>query len=97
MQVKDVAALLGDIYQAAVPVAGTLNLAATAPVELLRGVVDAPAGSYYVPLNQALGNMVFVALEPDSPNSYFSQALIDELSSVARVMSQPAANLRELP
>ena len=63
----------------------------------MRGVIDAPADSYYVPLDQALGNSVFVALEPDTPNSYFPQALIDELSSVARVMAQPAANLREVP
>jgi hypothetical protein len=97
MQVRDAAALLGDFYQAKVPTASVSNTDATVSVELLRGVIDAPAGSYYVPLDQALGNLVFVALEPDSPNSYFSQALIDELSSVARVMAQPAANLREVP
>ena len=97
MQVSDAAALLGDFYQDKVPTASVSNADATVSVELLRGVIDAPAGSYYIPLDQALGNLVFVALEPDSPNSYFSQALIDELSSVARVMSQPAANLREVP
>lgn len=97
MQVRDAAALLGDFYQAKVSTTSASNVGATVSVELLRGVVDAPAGSYYVPLDQALGNLVFVALEPDSPNSYFSQALIDELRSVARVMSQPAATLREVP
>ena len=97
MQVRDAAALLGDFYQAKVPATSASNVNTTVAVELLRGVIDAPSGSYYVPLDQALGNLVFVALEPDSPNSYFSQALIDELSAVARVMSQPAANLREVP
>jgi hypothetical protein len=97
MQVRDAAALLGDFYQAKEPSKSSPNVGATVSVELLRGVVDAPAGSYYVPLDQALGNLVFVALEPDTQNSYFSQALIDELQSVARVMAQPAANLREVP
>ena len=97
MRVTDAAALLGDLYQASEPAAGTPNMGATVSVELLRGLIDAPADSYYVPLDQALGNLVLVALEPDTPNSYFSQALIDELHSVARVMSQPAANLREVP
>jgi hypothetical protein len=97
MQVRDTAAFLGDFYQAKVPATSATNVNTTVAVELLRGVIDAPADSYYVPLDQALGNLVFVALEPDSPNSYFSQALIDELSAVARVMSQPAANLREVP
>jgi len=97
MQVRDAAALLGDFYQAKEPSKSSPNVGATVSVKLLRGVVDAPAGSYYVPLDQALGNLVFVALEPDTPNSYFSQALIDELTAVARVMAQPAANLREVP
>jgi hypothetical protein len=97
MQVRDTAALLGDFYQAKEPSKSAPNVGAPVSVELLRGVVDAPAGSYYVPLDQALGNLIFVALEPDTPNSYFSQALIDELQSVARVMAQPAANLREVP
>jgi hypothetical protein len=97
MQVRDTAAFLGDFYQAKVPATSASNVNTMVAVELLRGVIDAPAGSYYVPLDQALGNLVFVALEPDSPNSYFSQALIAELSAVARVMTQPAANLREVP
>jgi hypothetical protein len=97
MRVTDTAAMLGDFYQTSTPATGALKMNATVSVELLRGVIDAPAGSYYVPLDQALGNLVLVALEPDTPNSYFSQALIDELHSVARVMSRPAANLREVP
>ena len=103
MRVMDTAALLGDFYQ--VPASaestqaanGAASAGETVSIELLRGVVDAPAGSYYVALDQALGNLISVALEPDTPNSYFSQALIDELRQVARVMAQPAANLREVP
>jgi len=97
MQVRDAAALLGDFYQAREPSKSAPSVGATVTVDLLRGVVDAPAGSYYVPLDQALGNLVFAALEPDTPNSFFSQALIDELNAVARVMAQPSANLREAP
>lgn len=100
MRVTDTTAFLGDFYQVPASAKSAKDAASageTVTVELLRGVVDAPAGSYYVPLDQALGNLVSVALEPDTQNSYFSQALIDELRLAARVMAQPAANLREVP
>jgi hypothetical protein len=97
MQVRDATAFLGDLYQARESSKSAPNVSSTVSVDLLRGVVDAPAGSYYVPLDQALGNLVFAALEPDTTNSYFSQALIDELNAVARVMALPTANLREVP
>jgi hypothetical protein len=66
-------------------------------VALVRGVVDAPAGSYYVPLNQPLANLVIAALEPDTQSSYFANQLIDNLASIARVMSEPALRTEELP
>lgn len=103
MRVIDSTAFLGDFYQSPIPAKtaqparDAASAGPTVSIELLRGVVDAPAGSYYVPLDQALGNLVSVALEPDTPSSYFSQALVDELRFVARIMAQPAANLREVP
>ena len=55
-----------------------------------RSAIDIPEGSFYVPLNQAMANVAIAALEPDSQNSYFANSLIDDLGSVARIMTVPA-------
>ncbi|MBI5719802.1 MAG: peptidase M14 [Burkholderiales bacterium] len=47
------------------------------------------AGGWYVPLDQPLANLVLVALEPDSPNSYFANRLLPTLESAARVLVPP--------
>ncbi len=101
-------ALLGDMYRQTAPpasappqdVAGSAGAAAPLPaaeVTLVRGVIDAPAGSYYIPLNQPLANLAIAALEPDTPSSYFSNQLIDSLPSLARVMSDPSLQTEQLP
>ena len=63
----------------------------------MRGVIDAPVGSYYVPLNQPLANLVIAALEPDTQSSYFANQLLSDLASAARVMSEPSLKTEELP
>lgn len=64
---------------------------------LQRGVIDTPAGSYYVPLNQPLANLVIAALEPDTQNSYFANQLIESLGGTARVLSEPSLKTEVLP
>jgi hypothetical protein len=66
-------------------------------VGLASGVIDAPAGSFYVPANQPWGNLAVAALEPDTQNSYFANHVLDVLSSAARVMSVPALKLEPVP
>ena len=60
-------------------------------------MIDAPAGSFYVPLKQPLANLAIAALEPDTQNSYFSNQLLETLSSAARVMSVPELKTDEMP
>lgn len=62
----------------------------------LRSAIDAPAGSYYVPLNQPRANLAIAALEPDTQNSYFANRLIEELGQTARVMATPALVFEDL-
>ena len=107
LRVLEQGSLLGDIYretsrtEAASP--HTDNGGAPPPsvinteVTLTRGVIDAPTGSYYVPLNQPLANLAIAALEPDTPSSYFANQLIDSVASTARVMSNPALQTETLP
>jgi len=65
-------------------------------VSLVRGVVDVSRGSYYVPLDQPLANLVMAVLEPDTQNSYFANQLIDALQDTARIMSVPALKFEDL-
>ncbi|MBU6502986.1 MAG: peptidase M14 [Burkholderiales bacterium] len=105
MQVTQPGTVLGETYQQAAPAAGAQQSAGDpaadqqpiANVGLLRGVIDAPVGSYYVPVNQPLGSVVLAALEPDTRSSYFSNHLLDSLQSAARVLTVPALALQDMP
>jgi len=88
LQVMEPSAMLGDMYRAA---------QSPNRVQLLRGVIDAPVGSYYIPLNQPLANLAIAALEPDTRTSYFSNRLVNSLTDAARVMSEPTLKSEELP
>jgi hypothetical protein len=107
LRVLEQSALLGDIYRETSRSGGVRQDArgsmADGPpvikteVALMRGVIDAPAGSYYVPLNQPRANLAIAALEPDAQHSYFANQLLDSLASAARVMSEPSLKAEELP
>nr|WP_265290215.1 M14 family metallopeptidase [Verminephrobacter eiseniae] len=56
----------------------------------MRRAIDAPAGSFYVPLNQPRAPLAVAALEPDTQNSYFANRVIADLADIARVMAIPA-------
>ncbi|RCX08966.1 M14 family metallopeptidase [Extensimonas vulgaris] len=58
-------------------------------LRLRRSVIDAPLGSYYVPLSQSLAPLISAALEPDTPFSYYSQRLVPDLAAVARAVAAP--------
>jgi hypothetical protein len=59
-------------------------------VETERKKLEAPAGSFYVGLDQPLANLAVAALEPDTQNSFFANRLLPALASAARVMAPPA-------
>jgi len=63
--------------------------------QLSRTAIDAPAGSFYVPLNQPLANLAIAALEPDTQSSYFANRLIGGLGDTARVMATPSLVFEE--
>ena len=107
MRVSEAGSVLGDSYREVsrstgerLDVRGTITAAApviNAQVSLVRGVYDAPRNSYYVTLNQPLGNLVLAALEPDTQNSYFANAVLPDLQSTVRVMTEPTVKLENLP
>ena len=107
MRVVEAGSVLGDSYREVSRISGERldvrgTTAAAAPVinaqvSLVRGVYDVPRNSYYVTLNQALGNLVLAALEPDTQNSYFANAVLPDLQSTVRVMTEPTVKLEPLP
>ena len=107
LRVLEPSSMLGDMYRETARPAGTrqdvrgsitdAGQIVKTEVALVRGVIDAPQGSYYVPLSQPLATLVMAALEPDTQNSYFANQLIDSLASAARVMSEPAVKAEALP
>lgn len=111
MRVVDAGTVLGDLYRATGHSTGPNNavrqdvrggIADAEPitltqVELVRGLVDTPQGSFYVPLGQPLANLVLAALEPDTQNSYFANHILVNLSDTARIMAEPTGTLEKLP
>lgn len=91
--------VLGDTYtelpRAAVP--GQAFNPAPPELQVLRSAVDAPVGSFYVPLAQPLANLALAALEPDAPESFYANRILGALQGTTRVMSDPALRLEELP
>ncbi len=107
LRVAEQGSMLADSYRETARASGERQdvrgtISAEAPiiivqVSLARGVVDAPRGSYYVPLNQPLANLAVAALEPDTQSSYFANRILDGLQSTARVMGEPTLKFDESP
>lgn len=66
-------------------------------VEAVPTLLDVAPGSWYVPLDQPLANLVVAALEPDTQNSYFANRLLTRLEGSARVLARPEFKLSVLP
>ncbi|WPB58243.1 M14 family zinc carboxypeptidase [Xylophilus sp. GOD-11R] len=95
MRVMEPSSLLIDAYRETArrddPTRGTVLV----DVTVSRALADVPQGGFYVPASQPLGNLIFAALEPDSPDSFFARRVIDRLDAVGRVATVPALRLEE--
>jgi hypothetical protein len=58
-------------------------------VERVPALIDVPAGSYYVGLDQPLANLAIAALEPDTQSSYVTHRIVTDVSALARVLLPP--------
>ena len=66
-------------------------------VELVSAFIEAPGGSYYVPLDQPLANLVIAAMEPDTQNSYVAHGIVSSVTAQARVLTRPDVKAVALP
>ena len=66
-------------------------------VQLLPALLDVAIGSYYVSLEQPLGNLAVAVLEPESPASYAANGIIADVEHEARILTRPAIRTTALP
>jgi len=66
-------------------------------VQLIPALLDVNAGSYYVPLDQPLANLVVAALEPDTQNSFFANGVVASAANEARVLARPELKATPVP
>ena len=66
-------------------------------VQTVPALLDVKEGSYYVPLDQPLANVVIAAMEPDTQSSYLTSGIVTSVDSLARVLARPDAKLTVLP
>ena len=66
-------------------------------VQVEPALIDVKAGSYYVPLDQPLANLVVAALEPDTQNSYYANRIVSSPAGQARVLLPPELKTTPVP
>ncbi len=91
LRVAEPGSMLADSYDRV----GSVGSGQMQPVQLRRNAIDAPVGSYYIPLNQPLANLAVAALEPDSPAGYVAREVIDDMGDVARIVTTPSLVFEE--
>ena len=82
-----------DVRGSIADAAGVLHL----KVDLVPALIDVPAGSYYVGLDQPLANLVIAALEPDTQNSFVANRIVNAVTAQARVLQLPELKLSAVP
>ncbi|HJV61622.1 MAG TPA: M14 family metallopeptidase [Albitalea sp.] len=105
-QLDELGEMRGEIYQETARESGVRSdvRGSIAGGEVLRlqvqvspALLDTQAGSYYVPLDQPLANLVIAALEPDTQDSYVANGILSSVGAEARVMSPPSVKMTPLP
>ena len=66
-------------------------------VDLVPALLDVPAGSYYVGLDQPLANLVAAALEPDTQSSFLANRIVGGIDGAARVLQRPEFRMSAVP
>ena len=78
-------------------IADAQGTAVRVKVALQPLLIEVSAGSYYVPLDQPLANLVVAALEPDTQSSYLANRIVGSVDAQARVLGRPDVRMTALP
>jgi len=60
-------------------------------------LLDVPAGSFFVSLEQPLANLAIAVLEPESPAGFAANGVIANVTSIARVLARPDFRATAVP
>ncbi len=98
-QVQQNGVVRGEVYQetSRTARAGAGETTPRVEFDTVPSLIDAAAGSYYVPLDQPLAHLALAALEPDSAHSYVTHRVVNALGGVARVTARPDWRMTALP
>ncbi len=94
MKVAETGSVIGDFYRRGPAAVGGLP---SNNYSLQRGLIDMPAGSFYVPMNQAWGNLALVAMEPDMNTSFVATGVLPNTDAMARLIGDPNARMDPVP
>lgn len=86
-RVAEVSTIDAETFHTEIAVANADSASAT--MRINRARLEAAPGSYYVSMNQPLAFLAAAALEPDSPFSFFSTGVLNDLTESARVVAAP--------
>ena len=66
-------------------------------VQMLPSLLDVPVGSYFVSLEQPLGNLAVAVLDPESPAGFAANGVIADVEHEARILSRPQIRTTAIP
>ena len=66
-------------------------------VQMLPTLLDVPVGSYFVSLEQPLGNLAVAVLDPESPAGFAANGVIADVEHEARILSRPQIRTTAIP
>jgi hypothetical protein len=87
----------GETYREIGREAAAAQSGARLRVQTQPVLLDVPAGSFFVSLEQPLANLAIAVLEPESPAGYAANGVIANVTGVARVLVRPELRATAVP
>ena len=87
----------GETYRETGREAAAAQSGARLRVQTQPVLLDVPAGSFFVSLEQPLANLAIAVLEPESPAGYAANGVIANVTGVARVLVRPELRATAVP
>ena len=97
LQLELAGEMRGETYRETGRDAAAAQAGARLRVQTQPILLDVPAGSFFVSLEQPLANLAIAVLEPESPAGYAANGVIANVTSVARVLARPDLRATAVP
>jgi len=97
VQLELAAEMRGETYRETGREAAAAQSGARLRVQTQPVLLDLPAGSFFVSLEQPLANLAIAVLEPESPAGYAANGVIANVASIARVLVRAELRATAVP